>query len=160
GRPAGYDPGHEETDPRYGHERGRGGAQGQGSHHQLDDQGRAPQSSHSQRQSPPPYRSGQRHDRCRHQPFPQRVPTDEEGYEADEQLRGSRLAQFAHLIAAFLREEYISTMASTIRLARHGAKKHPFYRIVVADRRSPRSGRLDQIGTYDPSQDPPKVTIE
>lgn len=52
-------------------------------------------------------------------------------------------------------------MATTIRLARHGAKKHPFYRIVVADRRSPRSGRrLDQIGTYDPSQDPAKVTIE
>jgi small subunit ribosomal protein S16 len=52
-------------------------------------------------------------------------------------------------------------MATTIRLARHGAKKHPFYRIVVADRRAPRSGRcLDQIGTYDPSQDPPKVRIE
>jgi len=52
-------------------------------------------------------------------------------------------------------------MATTIRLARHGAKKHPFYRIVVADRRAPRSGRrLDQIGTYDPSQDPPKVILE
>ncbi len=52
-------------------------------------------------------------------------------------------------------------MATKIRLARHGAKKHPFYRIIVTDSRAPRDGRrLDQIGTYDPSQDPPKVSIE
>ena len=38
-----------------------------------------------------------------------------------------------------------------IRLARHGAKKHPFYRIVVANSESPRDGRyIDQVGTYDP----------
>jgi len=42
-------------------------------------------------------------------------------------------------------------MSVRIRLSRHGAKKRPFYRIVVADSRSPRDGRfIDQVGTYDP----------
>ena len=42
-------------------------------------------------------------------------------------------------------------MALRIRLARGGAKKRPFYRIVVADSRSPRDGRfIEKIGTYDP----------
>jgi small subunit ribosomal protein S16 len=42
-------------------------------------------------------------------------------------------------------------MAVTIRLARHGTKKKPFYRIVATDSRSPRDGRfLDLLGTYDP----------
>ena len=42
-----------------------------------------------------------------------------------------------------------------IRLKRMGAKKTPFYRIVVADSRSPRDGRfIEEIGTYDPSKDP------
>ena len=48
-----------------------------------------------------------------------------------------------------------------IRLARHGAKKKPFYRIVVADERSPRDGRyIELIGTYDPLQNPAGVTIK
>ncbi len=52
-------------------------------------------------------------------------------------------------------------MATTIRLARHGAKKHPFYRIIVADTRAPRNGRrLEQIGTYDPSQHPAAIQID
>ncbi len=43
-------------------------------------------------------------------------------------------------------------MAVHIRLARAGAKKKPFYRLVVTDHRSPRGGRfLENIGTYDPS---------
>ena len=43
-------------------------------------------------------------------------------------------------------------MAVHIRLARSGAKKAPFYRLVVTDQRSPRGGRfLEQIGTYNPS---------
>ena len=43
-------------------------------------------------------------------------------------------------------------MSVTIRLSRHGAKKKPFYRIVVSDRRFPRDGRyIEQVGTYDPS---------
>jgi len=43
-------------------------------------------------------------------------------------------------------------MSVTIRLSRHGAKKRPFYRIVVSDRCFPRDGRyIEQIGTYDPN---------
>ena len=46
-------------------------------------------------------------------------------------------------------------MAVKIRLRRMGQKKAPFYRIVVADSRSPRDGKFnDEIGTYDPNQDP------
>ena len=42
-------------------------------------------------------------------------------------------------------------MSVTIRMSRHGAKKKPFYRIVVSDRRFPRDGRyIEQVGTYDP----------
>jgi small subunit ribosomal protein S16 len=48
-----------------------------------------------------------------------------------------------------------------IRLARAGAKKHPFYRIVAADARSPRDGRfLEKLGTYDPNQNPAKVDLD
>lgn len=47
-----------------------------------------------------------------------------------------------------------------IRLRRMGAKKTPFYRIVVADQRSPRDGRfIEAIGTYDPLQDPPAISL-
>ncbi len=46
-------------------------------------------------------------------------------------------------------------MAVKIRLRRMGQKKAPFYRIVVADSRSPRDGKcIEEIGTYDPTQDP------
>ena len=46
-------------------------------------------------------------------------------------------------------------MAVKIRLRRMGQKKAPFYRIVVADSRSPRDGRfIEEIGTYDPTTDP------
>ena len=46
-------------------------------------------------------------------------------------------------------------MAVKIRLKRMGKKKAPFYRIVVADSRSPRDGRfIEEIGTYDPNTDP------
>jgi small subunit ribosomal protein S16 len=48
-----------------------------------------------------------------------------------------------------------------IRLARHGAKKHPFYRIVVANSESPRDGRyIDQVGTYDPTKPEIKLQAE
>ena len=46
-------------------------------------------------------------------------------------------------------------MAVKIRLKRLGEKKNPFYRIIVADSRSPRNGRfIEEIGTYDPNRDP------
>ncbi len=52
-------------------------------------------------------------------------------------------------------------MALVIRLRRHGGKKKPFFRIVVSDSRSPRDGRfVDQIGTYDPAFNPPRVTLK
>ena len=52
-------------------------------------------------------------------------------------------------------------MAVRIRLARHGAKKKPYYRIVVADSESPRDGRfLEIIGTYDPLHDSAEVNIK
>jgi small subunit ribosomal protein S16 len=52
-------------------------------------------------------------------------------------------------------------MALVIRLRRHGGRKKPYYRIVVADSRSPRDGRfVDQIGTYDPAFNPPKVNLK
>jgi small subunit ribosomal protein S16 len=52
-------------------------------------------------------------------------------------------------------------MATKIRLARHGAKKHPFYRIIVTDSRAPRDGRrLDQVGIYDPSHKPSRVEFQ
>jgi len=51
-------------------------------------------------------------------------------------------------------------MPTTIRLARFGGKKNPFYRIVVADSRAPRNGRcLDQVGIYDPTRKPVRLEI-
>ena len=51
-------------------------------------------------------------------------------------------------------------MGVRIRLARHGAKKKPFYRIVVADSESPRDGRfLEKVGTYDPLKEPVEVSL-
>ncbi|MBW2429563.1 MAG: 30S ribosomal protein S16 [Deltaproteobacteria bacterium] len=52
-------------------------------------------------------------------------------------------------------------MAVKIRLARHGGKKKPFYRIVVADSECPRDGKfLENVGTYDPLYDPAKVSLK
>lgn len=52
-------------------------------------------------------------------------------------------------------------MAVKIRLRRMGAKKAPFYRLVVADSRYPRDGRfIEEIGTYNPLKDPAEVTID
>ncbi len=52
-------------------------------------------------------------------------------------------------------------MAVKIRLRRTGKKKAPFYRIVVADSRSPRDGRcIAELGTYDPKQEPSVFKID
>src|SRR5699024_12771499 len=52
-------------------------------------------------------------------------------------------------------------MAVKMRLKRMGKKKNPIYRVVVADARSPRDGRnIDEIGFYDPNQEPAVVKID
>ena len=52
-------------------------------------------------------------------------------------------------------------MAVKIRLRRMGAKKKPFYRIIVADSRSPRDGRfIEELGTYDPLKDPSEIKVD
>ena len=52
-------------------------------------------------------------------------------------------------------------MAVKIRLARHGAKKHPFYRVVVADGRMPRDGRyIELVGRYNPVANPKVIDLD
>jgi small subunit ribosomal protein S16 len=52
-------------------------------------------------------------------------------------------------------------MAVTIRLTRAGSKKVPYYRVVAADRRSPRDGRfIEQLGVYDPLRDPVEFRVD
>lgn len=52
-------------------------------------------------------------------------------------------------------------MAVKIRLRRMGAKKAPFYRVVVADSRYPRNGRfIEEIGTFNPLTDPAEINID
>ncbi|MHB1628860.1 MAG: 30S ribosomal protein S16 [Bacilli bacterium] len=52
-------------------------------------------------------------------------------------------------------------MAVKIRLKRMGAKKSPFYRVVVSDSRSPRDGRfVEEIGTYNPLTEPAQIAIK
>ena len=52
-------------------------------------------------------------------------------------------------------------MATKIRLARHGKKKHPFYHIVITDSRAPRDGRfIEKIGTYNPITNPATINLD
>ncbi|MBQ6395703.1 MAG: 30S ribosomal protein S16 [Atopobiaceae bacterium] len=52
-------------------------------------------------------------------------------------------------------------MAVKIRLARHGAKKRPYYRVVVADSRMPRDGRhIEQVGRYNPLTNPKTIELD
>lgn len=52
-------------------------------------------------------------------------------------------------------------MAATIRLARAGAKKTPFYRVVATDTRNARDGRfIEQLGIYDPTRNPPEFRFD
>lgn len=52
-------------------------------------------------------------------------------------------------------------MATKIRLKRMGAKKRPFYRVVIADARAPRDGKfIEEIGYYDPATDPATIKID
>jgi small subunit ribosomal protein S16 len=52
-------------------------------------------------------------------------------------------------------------LAVKFRLSRFGSKKKPFYRIVVADERSPRDGRfIEKVGSYDPLQEPMQIILD
>ena len=52
-------------------------------------------------------------------------------------------------------------MAVKIRLARHGAKKRPYYRVVVADSRCPRDGRIiEEVGRYNPMTNPKTINLD
>ena len=52
-------------------------------------------------------------------------------------------------------------MAVKIRLARHGAKKRPYYRVVVADGRMPRDGRyIEEVGAYNPLTNPKMIKMD
>jgi small subunit ribosomal protein S16 len=63
-------------------------------------------------------------------------------------------------LSLFNISEELSGMAVRIRLTRLGRKKHPFYRIVVADSERQRDGKfLDIVGTYDPMQNPADIKI-
>ena len=52
-------------------------------------------------------------------------------------------------------------MAVKIRLARHGAKKAPYYRVVIADSRAPRDGRfIEEVGRYNPCDEPAMIQLD
>ena len=68
------------------------------------------------------------------------------------------MEKYKHCLAEFKKGE---TVATKIRLKRMGRKKRPFYRIVIADSRSPRDGRfIKSIGYYNPTQDPIDLKID
>jgi small subunit ribosomal protein S16 len=68
--------------------------------------------------------------------------------------------QFIHFIH-FEQEVVRGIMAVSMRLMRFGGKKSPYYRIVVADRRSPRDGAfIEQVGTYNPRKDPVEIQFK
>jgi small subunit ribosomal protein S16 len=55
----------------------------------------------------------------------------------------------------------VAILAVKFRLTRFGAKKKPFYRIVVADERSPRDGRfIEKVGSYDPLKNPAQIILD
>ncbi len=55
----------------------------------------------------------------------------------------------------------MAILAVKFRLTRFGAKKKPFYRIVVADERSPRDGRfIEKVGSYDPLKNPAEIILD
>jgi small subunit ribosomal protein S16 len=64
-------------------------------------------------------------------------------------------------IASRTRFSKEDSMSVTIRLTRAGSKKVPFYRVVAADRRSPRDGRfIEQLGVYDPLRVPAEFRVD
>jgi small subunit ribosomal protein S16 len=69
------------------------------------------------------------------------------------------VAGFIPLSDSIYLKEFV--LAVKIRLARHGAKKAPYYRVVVADARSPRDGRfIEEVGRYNPCVEPAYVKLD
>ena len=66
-----------------------------------------------------------------------------------------------HISAYHIKTGGKTKMAVKLRLKRMGKKKAPYYRVIVADSRSPRDGRfIEEIGTYDPNQEPAAVKLD
>ena len=64
------------------------------------------------------------------------------------------------MLSRLINEQEVDLVAVKIRLKRMGSKRKPFYRIVVADSRSPRDGRfIEEIGTYNPLAEPAVVNV-
>ena len=128
-------------------------------HHRLDDAQGAAQRRPAQRLAQAAHRHRLRHLGPGHQPPAEAAQADaghdeadEEGRRHPEPFRPRRLSARPHaaLSAAATRSKRL-IMAVRIRLARGGAKKRPFYRIVAADARSPRDGKfLEKLGSYNP----------
>ena len=96
------------------------------------------------------HRQRKRHDGHRYQSFDETVFGDEKN-DAEGQQAGRPFAPEPDAQPFPLTGEGRNSMSVTIRMSRHGAKKKPFYRIVVSDQRFPRDGRyIEQVGTYDP----------
>ena len=75
-------------------------------------------------------------------------------------MNAEKLPMAGHRYQRYKNIEEVKVMAVKIRLRRMGQKKAPFYRIVVADSRSPRDGRfIEEIGTYDPNNDPSEFKV-
>src|SRR5581483_1423431 len=126
------------------------GAQTGRSDHQFDDVEGAAQSGDPERQPAPAHRRGQRHHRDRRESPDEAIFGNEKNDAASEQ-DGRALAAEPHAQSVPLIKGEGHNMSVTIRMSRHGAKKKPFYRIVVSDQRFPRDGRyIEQVGTYDP----------
>lgn len=74
-------------------------------------------------------------------------------------MLGFRDATHADIACVARLEEF--SLAVKIRLARHGAKKHPYYRVVVADGRMPRDGRyIEEVGRYNPLTTPKTIQLD
>src|SRR5262249_23090753 len=130
--------------------------QAPGGDHLVDDQGRAAQSQAVERLAPAAHCIGLRHFGAGDQPPAEALPGYGRRHKEDEKARpqGPGAPRSRRTAARRVSLAKESTMSLKIRLARGGAKKRPYYSIVVADSRSPRDGRfIEKLGTYNPMLD-------
>ncbi len=127
-----------------------------GGHHPFHDASRASAPRAHRWRPQAPHRPRQRHATVRRQPRPQGKGRDAEAGQADGPAAETAWTRRAAPAIRSRRRQLVK-----IRLRRMGAKQHPFYRLVVADARSPRDGRfIEHLGYYDPMTDPVKVKID